>query len=554
MEPEWTTACPDWEERIINRESIIPTPPLFIDEAVSALEIFKALRVVDLPGSPTMGECCDSWILEFVAAVFGAYDEDEGRRLITEFFLCVAKKNAKSTIAAGIMLTALIRNWRHSAELTIIAPTLEVANNSYYPARDMVRADPELSALFHVQDYVRTIKHRVNGSSLKVLASDSDAVSGKKSAFVLVDELWLFGKQPNAENMLREACGGLASRPEGFVIYLTTQSDTTPTGIFRQKLQYARGVRDGKIDDKRFLPVIYEFPERMVLDKTYRKPENFDITNPNIGASVDVEFLKRELMKADEAGIESQSGFYAKHLNVQVSLALRSDHWSGAVFWPNCATPSFTLSDLIRESEVLTAGVDCGGLDDLLALCVMGREPVTGKWRSWVHAWVSKKVLTIHKQNAEHFRDFEREGTLTLVEEMGTDVEELAAMCAQCNNSCKLTQIGVDPAGAGTVLDALARHKIPSDMVVGIPQGWKMNGAIKTAERRLAEGSLTHGGQALMEWCVGNARVEPRGNAIVITRHASGAGKIDPLLATFNAVSLMSLNPKAPSRPQLLFF
>jgi phage terminase large subunit-like protein len=44
---------------------------------------------------------------------------------------------------------------------------------------------------------------------------------------------------------------------------------------------------------------------------------------------------------------------------------------------------------------------------------------------------------------------------------------------------------------------------------------------IKTAERKLADGSLRHGDQGLMAWAVANARVEPKGNAILITKQVS---------------------------------
>ena len=77
----------------------------------------------------------------------------------------------------------------------------------------------------------------------------------------------------------------------------------------------------------------------------------------------------------------------------------------------------------------------------------------------------------------------------------------------------------------------------------GISQGWKLTGAIKTAERKLADKTLRHGGQALMSWAVGNARVEPRGNAISITKQASGTAKVDPLMAAFNAIARMPSNP-----------
>ncbi|MDT4840586.1 hypothetical protein FQZ97_744140 [compost metagenome] len=84
-------------------------------------------------------------------------------------------------------------------------------------------------------------------------------------------------------------------------------------------------------------------------------------------------------------------------------------------------------------------------------------------------------------------------------------------------------------------------------------QGWKLGGAIKTAERWLAEGSFAPAAQPMMAWCVGNARVEPRANSILITKQASGSAKIDPLMALFNAVTLMALNPPAATKKYQMF-
>jgi phage terminase large subunit-like protein len=105
--------------------------------------------------------------------------------------------------------------------------------------------------------------------------------------------------------------------------------------------------------------------------------------------------------------------------------------------------------------------------------------------------------------------------------------------------------------GVAAIVDALDEAGISGqDRTVGISQGWKLTGAIKTAERKLADKSLRHSGQGLMAWAVANARVEPKGNAIVITKQASGTAKIDPLMAAFNAVAWMSANP-ATSQPSI---
>ncbi|CAN7738887.1 terminase large subunit [Duganella sp. LjRoot269] len=545
---EWSTACPDWEVRLVARASIIPAP-IYPEEAARALAIFKQLRIVDAPGSPTFGEACDAWVFDFVAAIFGSYDAENGRRLIKEAFLLIPKKNSKSTIAAGIMVTALILNWRELAELIILAPTIEIANNAFAPARGMIRADEDLQELLQVQEHIRTITHRTTGATLKVVAADNDTVGGKKAAWVLIDEEWIFGKRANAENMFREAIGGLASRPEGIVIKLSTQSDEPPAGIFKQDLQYARDVRDGKIVDKNFLPVIYEYPKAMVQSKAYLDQRNFQVVNPNLNYSVDVEFLMRELSKARLAGEESLRGFLAKHFNIEIGLNLRSDRWAGADFW-EAQGRALTLESLLDRCEVAVVGIDGGGLDDLLGLAVIGRERGTRRWLLWAHAWAHKIVLTRRTEIASMLLGFQSDGDLTIVERPGDDVIEVADLICKVRDSGLLPEeksIGVDAAGIGDIVDELTAPErgFTMEQIIGVSQGWRLGGAIKTTERKVAGGEIEHGGRPMMAWCVGNAKVEPKGNAILITKQASGSAKIDPLMASFNAVSLMSLNPEA---------
>ena len=548
--PKWSTSCPDWAARLRARQSIIP-PPIFADQAQAALAIFKELRVVDLPGKPTFGECSEPWVFDFVAAIFGAYDAETGNQLIREFYLLISKKNTKSTIAAGIMLTAVILCWREEEEHLILAPTKEVADNSFKPAAGMIRADDELSALFHVQDHVRTITHRVTRASLKVVAADTDTVSGKKSGRVLVDEHWLFGKQSKAEAMFMEATGGQVSRDEGWVIYLTTQSDEPPAGVFKEKLNYYRDVRDGKILDPKSLGVLYEFPPEMIASKEYLDPDNFYITNPNIGRSVSAVWLEDQLKKVQARTDGPFQQFLAKHLNVEIGLNLRSDRWAGADFWEE-AEIVLTLDDLMRRCEVAVVGGDGGGLDDLLGQAVVGRERETGRWLAWFHAWAHKIALERRKEIAPRLLDFQREGSLTIVDRPGQDVQEFVDNVCRVRDAGLLPEkqgIGVDAAGIGDIVDELqARDFDIAVDVVAVSQGWRLNGAIKTTERKLAGGDLLVAKSGLMPWSVGNARTVQQGNAVSITKQASGTAKIDPLMSLFDAVSLMAMNPVSAGR------
>lgn len=549
----WSTACPDWEQKIAKGQSLMPCKPLFPEEAEMALDVFKSLVVTDVIGQPTMGEITRPWVFEFVASIFGAYSEDESRRLIREFFLLIPKKNSKSTLAAFIMLTALIMNDRGSAELIILAPTKEVADNSFIPIRDAIKADEELSALLNISEHTKTITHRSTNATLKVVAAESNTVGGKKASWILIDELHLFQKNAGAASMFREATGGLASRPEGCIIYLTTQANEQPCGVFKQKLDYARDIRDGIKQNNKFLPLIYEFPKQMIEDGEHLKKENFHIPNPNYGTSVDPVQLEDDFEQSRDGEESDFRDFLAKRLNVEIGINLRANRWAGAEYWLQ-QSKEFTLDKLIEQSDVITCGIDGGGLDDLLGFAVLGRHAKSRKWWLWNHAWCNKTAVERRKENAPKYADYEKEGSLTIVERIGDDIDQLAAIAKKCFDSGKLDKIGLDPLGLGGLLDGLLDAGIPEDKLIAVQQGFKLMSYILTTERKLAEGNLYHAGQGLMTWCVGNARAVIKGNGMMISKQESGVGKIDPLIATFNAVALMSLNPVNEEKEYNVFF
>lgn len=137
-----------------------------------------------------------------------------------------------------------------------------------------------------------------------------------------------------------------------------------------------------------------------------------------------------------------------------------------------------------------------------------------------------------------------------LVERPGDDVKQVADIICRLRDEGLLPEqnaIGVDRHGIGALITELEKPErdIKAEQIQGIPQGYRLMGAIKDTERMLAGGELVHAKQRLMNWCVGNAKVETSGNAIYVSKAASGTAKVDPLLAAFDAVSLMALNPEA---------
>lgn len=537
----WRLSLPDWRERIKAGRSLLPDGlPLVESEAERAVAIFNLLRIPDVAGQPAMREAAGDWFRDVVRALFGSYDLNTGVRHISELFMLVPKKNSKTTNGAALMLTAVLMSRRPRAEFLLVAPTQEVADLAFAQAVGMIEADPVLLKKCHIQSHIKRIVYRPTGAFLKVKSFDPRVVTGSKPAGVLLDETHVIASAHDADRVIGQLRGGLISQPEGFLVQITTQSERPPAGVFRNELNKARAVRDGKLIAP-LLPMLYEMPE----DVSWRDPANWIMVTPNNGRSITVERLLPDFKAAESAGPEELRRWASQHLNVEIGLALLSDGWAGADFWEQQGTcPGLTIEALIARCDVIEVGIDGGGLDDLLGFCLLGRDAQTGEWIAWHRAWAHPTVLERRKSEAPRILDFAADGEVVLAEHIGDDVADVADIVGTVLDSGLLDKVGVDPVGIGAIVDALLERGVAQEDIVGISQGWKLAGAIKTTERKLAEGALHHGATSLMAWCVGNAKVEPRGNAVMITKAAAGFAKIDPLMATFNAVALMAMNPQ----------
>lgn len=543
----WSLARPDWQDRIRAGTSLLPDLPLLDKkQAARATEIFNRLRLPDVVGQPLLAEAAGDWFREIVGALHGSIDRETGDRMVREVFLLVPKKNSKTSNGAALMETSLLVNRRPNAEFLLIAPTQQIAEIAFRQVEGMIGADAKLSTMMRPQSNIRKVTDLRNGATLQVKSFAPDVLTGVKPAGILVDELHVVSGNANADRVIGQLRGGLISQPEGFIVFITTQSERPPAGVFKAELDKARAIRDGRRTGN-MLPVLYEFPDDMSSDATrWGDAANWWMVTPNRGRSITIDRLEEEYHTARETGEDELRRWASQHLNIEIGLNLRSDRWSGAEYWEQQADNTVTLDTLISRCEVIVPGVDGGGLDDLFGFVALGRDKDTKDWLVWSHAWCHISVLERRKSIAARLRDFQTAGELTIVDDALGDVSQIVEMIDLIKRSGKLAQVAVDPAGLGEFVDALAQIGVTEESgeLVGAKQGYALMNAIKTAERKLANGTLWHSGSALMNWCVGNLKIEPTATAIRATKQNAGDAKIDPAMALFDAVTFMALNPE----------
>jgi len=348
------------------------------------------------------------------------------------------------------------------------------------------------------------------------------------------------------------------------------------------------------------LPVLYEFPKEIAEHPgEWQKPANWPMVMPNLGRPTTLESLVLDWEAEKQKGEHAMRIWASQQLNIEIGVGMRTDRWAGAEYWARRADPMMTLESLLDRCEVVIVGIDGGGLDDLLGLAVLGRDRQSKEWLCWSHGWCHVGVLDRRKTIAQQLLDFQERGELTIVEDdpladelastlrdrsvanddgdlqarglldvriavlrgyilergFPSDIAGVAEIVKQVKDRKLLAEVAVDPAGLGLIVDALEQIGVTQEnkLLQGVSQGYHLMDAIKTGERRLANGTFWHATSSLMDWCVGNVKIEPTATAIRATKQNAGDAKIDVWAAMINAVDRMSRRPAAPPRYKVHF-
>jgi phage terminase large subunit-like protein len=276
---------------------------------------------------------------------------------------------------------------------------------------------PELLDLLHIQDNFRQITHRITRAFLKVVAADTDVVGGKKGSLRPGRRALAVRQAAHAKAMLMEATGGLVSRPEGFVIYLSTQSDEEPAGVFKEKLDIFRDVRDGKIIDPKKLGVLYEFPEEMRRARPTSSRRTSTSRTPTWTDRSARSGWSTKLVKAQGERRWAQRLFLAKHLNVEIGMNLRANRWPGRGVLGGGEDSSITSGGVCsKRCEVIVIPASTAAAS--MTSSAERHRPLPGDEGlalSWSHAWCHKGVLERRKSIASVLQDFAAAGELTIV-------------------------------------------------------------------------------------------------------------------------------------------
>lgn len=457
-----------------------------------------------------------------IKPLFGTMNED-GLRQYRTAYCEIPKKNGKSEIVAALGLYMLAADGEKGAEVYPAAADREQASIVYQAAAAMVRNDETLSANLKCLDSRKRIIYQKTNSFLQVLSSESYTKHGLNPSCVIIDEIHA---HPNDELYNVLTAGTDYARSQQVVFIITTAGIYDINTIWWRLRTKAIQVRDGIINDPRFLPVLY------IADPEKDNPDDEELwqrVNPSIGQIFTLDKIRQDFQEAKQDPISYQN-FLRFRLNIPIKQVSR---WLPMHDWDACG-------GVINDEDLI--GRECyGGLDlsnrqDLTAfLLVFPPFNNSDRWIIKAKFYCPEDtIMQRSRSDRVPYHIWQQQGYITATPGNVIDYQYIEQDIRDAAEKYNLVELGYDPWGA-TELATRLYNEYGINMVE-VRQGSKtMSEPAKDLLAKVLRHELNHGNHPILRWNADNLVMVADANENIRPAKDKATDRIDGMVALINA-------------------
>lgn len=470
----------------------------------------------------------------WLACIFGWRRKSDGRRRFTRAYLEMARKNAKSTLAAGVALYCLTCEGETGPQVIIGATTGEQARKVFRPASEMVKKTVDLREAFGVAAYSRSIPCYQNGGFIQPINAKSESQDGWNPHVGILDELHAH-KNRGLYDVIRSGMGGRKNP----LLWVITTAGYNVTGVCYEQRTLLTKVLEGVVEADHLWGIIYTIEEEE-KDASGRviKPAD-DVydercwikANPLLGVSVDLEEMRGYAIEAKNSP-ETYGEFVTKRLNVW--MRAKKGHVNISI-WLKNTRGAVDLDELVKVP--CWGGLDLASVSDMNVFRLVWK--VDDRVLTWGRRYLPEDVIKPRtEQGNVPYQVWNRAGLLVATPGNVSDYGFIQRDIEWALDTFNVQAIGFDPWNATDLVNRLLEKGAP--MVLFRQGHQSYNGPMKELDRLYLSGKLDTGGDPILDWCASNlvARKDPNENLAPDKKNSQE--KIDDYVALLMALGMSS--------------
>lgn len=469
----------------------------------------------------------ESW-QKFIVFNLFAWRKADGSRRFRYAYVEVARKNGKTALAAGIALYMLYAEREPRAEVYSVATVKDQAKLCF---NDSVAIVKQTALSQRMRVFRDSILYEQLGAYFKPLSSDDGIHDGYSPYCVIVDEY-----HAHKDNgMLDVMRSGMAARTQPLVFIITTAgfNKNYPCYAYRQN---AKNVIGRIVEDDSLFAIIFE----MDAEDDWTCPDCWSKANPNLGISVDYEYLAGEVKDAQNRP-EAVRGVKTKNLNMWVDAETT---WILDDVWQQCGG-ALTLEDV--EGCKCWGGLDLSNISDITAYVLIFE--VGDKLALVPKFWIPEDKLQekIAKENV-HFAEWVQKGYVTVTPGNVIDYDFVKADILAMSEKYGVSSIAYDRWNSSQMIIQLQDEGLEMSP---FGQGYgSMSAPSKEFEKMVLAGKIEHFNNPVLRWMLASTAIQtdPAGNIKPDKRKSSQ--KIDGIVASIMALGeMMTAKAKEEKNP-----